>query len=65
MVGDMMKVRVNFKDTESTIDQEVIDREDALRWIKIISTVGIYSQDKNGFSYYPPHTIKRIDFYKD
>lgn len=60
-----MKVRVNFKDTDYTIDQEVIDREDALRWIKIISTVGIYSPDKNGFSYYPPHTIKRIDFYKE
>ena len=60
-----MKVRINFKDTEFTIDQEVIDTEDAMRWIKTIATVGIYSQDKNGFSYYPAHAIKRIDFYKD
>lgn len=60
-----MKVRVNFKDTEFTIDQEVPSQLDAIRWIRIISTVGIYSPDKNDFSYYPPHTIKRIDFYKE
>lgn len=60
-----MKVRVNFKDTDFTIDQEVISTEDAKNWIKTIATVGIYTQDKDGFSYYPPHIIKRIDFYKE
>jgi hypothetical protein len=60
-----MKVRVNFNNTNYTIDQEVTSQDDAKNWIRIIATVGIYSPDKDGFSYYPPHTIKRIDFYKD
>jgi hypothetical protein len=65
VVGEKMKIRVNFKNTSFTIDQEVTSEEDAMSWAKVISTVGIYIQETRGFSYYPPHTIKRIDFFKD